>query len=270
MGIGSNWAVEVQEEKEKKAWIRKELNNPDADESTEGWEELETAYEQRDFDDFSDNYDDYLAEIAFEDYLDEVEYANFLKSISSSYSKVFDEKIASIKKIMDLSIDEKTDKDLLIMLYGHTISAIEGYIYTTFFNTVMQSDGLLRKLVETDPSLKDKTIKLTDFFIENQPADAVVKSTITEYLKEIIYHKIKKIKPMYKSVLDIDFGDVGWLFKAVKIRHDCVHRAGYTQDGIEIKVEKDQLKELIKNCEDFVLKLGEDLAMEIKLNPDLF
>lgn len=270
MGIGSSWAVEVQEKKAKKAWIRKELNNPDADESTEGWEELETAYEEREFDEISDNEENTLAEKAFEDYLADVEYAEYLNSISSSYSKVFDEKITSIKKIISLNIDEKTDKDLLIMLYGHTISAIEGYIYTTFFNTVMQSDELLKKLVGTDTVLMKKSIKLTDFFAENQPMDDVVKSTITKHLKDIVYHNIDRVIPMYKDVLSIDFGNVGWLGKAVKIRHDCAHRAGYTQDGIEIKVEKDQLKELIKNCEDFVLKLGEDLAIEIKLNPDLF
>jgi hypothetical protein len=260
MGIGSNWAVEVAEEKAKEEWIMKRLKTSYSDDTSEEYEKLAIAYEERDFDEIADNYDNSLAEMAFEDYLAEVEYAEYLKSISSSHSQVFDEKIASIEKIMTLTIDEKIDKDLLIMLYGHTISTIEGYIYATFFNNVIQSDELLKKLVETDKVLIKRTIKLTDFFIKNQPADDVVKSTITKHLKDIVYHKIDRIQVMYKDVLGIDFGNVEWLFKAVSIRHDCVHRAGYSQDGKETKIKKEQLTALIRNCRNFVFKVNENLA----------
>ena len=148
--------------------IRKQSKNPDLDDCPEEYKKLEKAYdEQRDFDEIDEiSYNDEisLAEIAWEDYLAEVEYAEYLKGINSSYSNVFDEKIASIENIMTLRIvDEKIYKDLLIMLYGHTIAAIEGYIYATFFNTVIQSEEFLKKLVETDPGLQKQTIKVTAF-----------------------------------------------------------------------------------------------------------
>jgi len=50
MGIGSNWAVEVAEEKYREAkeeWIREMLNDPNADEDTAGWDELSDAYDER-------------------------------------------------------------------------------------------------------------------------------------------------------------------------------------------------------------------------------
>lgn len=47
MGIGSNSAVEIAEEEYNEAkseWIQKELNDPDADEYTDGWFELSERY----------------------------------------------------------------------------------------------------------------------------------------------------------------------------------------------------------------------------------
>ena len=58
MGIGSNWAVEIAEEEYNEAkseWIQKELNDPDADEYTDGWFELSERYDEE-----ANNYSDYL------------------------------------------------------------------------------------------------------------------------------------------------------------------------------------------------------------------
>jgi plasmid replication initiation protein len=44
------------------------------------------------------------------------------------------------------------------------------------------------------------------------------------YLKDLTFHRLKKIKEMYKQVLDIDFENIGWFFKAIDVRHHCVHR----------------------------------------------
>jgi hypothetical protein len=49
MGTGSDWAIEIQEEKYreiKDEWIRKKLGNPDADENTAGWADLEIEYDE--------------------------------------------------------------------------------------------------------------------------------------------------------------------------------------------------------------------------------
>lgn len=64
---------------------------------------------------------------------------------------------------------------------------------------------------------------------------------------------------MYHSVLDIDFGDVGWLFKAVLIRHDCVHRNGFDKDGGQTKIDTETIIELIQNCTRLVSIIEEEI-----------
>jgi hypothetical protein len=59
---------------------------------------------------------------------------------------------------------------------------------------------------------------------------------------------MRKIKPMYSEVLSFDFGDISWLFRAVRVRHDCVHRAGYDKEGTPVTVSVESIKELVNNC----------------------
>jgi hypothetical protein len=67
------------------------------------------------------------------------------------------------------------------------------------------------------------------------------------------------VKPMYASVLDIDFGDIGWLFKAVLIRHDCVHRNGVSKEGVPTGVDEPTIVELIKNCSSLVAEIDQQV-----------
>ena len=65
---------------------------------------------------------------------------------------------------------------------------------------------------------------------------------------------------MYKDVLDIDFGDdIRWLFDAVILRHDCVHRAGYDKDGNEVELDKEKVALLINKCKQLVENIEAEL-----------
>ncbi len=68
----------------------------------------------------------------------------------------------------------------------------------------------------------------------------------------MIFHKIDKVNLLYSSVLDIDLGDVKWLYKAVELRHHCVHRAGYDKDGNEVDINVSDIEALIALCNKLV------------------
>jgi len=59
---------------------------------------------------------------------------------------------------------------------------------------------------------------------------------------------MRKVKPMYADVLGYEFGDIAWLFKAVLLRHDCVHRAGYDKEGNPVSVSVESVNELVAQC----------------------
>ena len=60
----------------------------------------------------------------------------------------------------------------------------------------------------------------------------VLGENVKEYLVELLWHNLPKLKPMFKSTFEIEFpSSIGLLVKATHKRHDLVHRAGKTKDG---------------------------------------
>lgn len=167
---------------------------------------------------------------------------------SKSQYGVLQNHLKSVRTLLDADVPEETLFSLWVMLHGHVVSAVEGYLAGTFIHKVTNSEELIRKLVETDPEFSKRTFTLKEIF-EKQ---SNLKLTVATYLKDLIFHDLKKVKPMFKDVLGHDFGNISWLFKDVVKRHDCVHRAGYNKDGVAIDVSKETLLLLLDNVHDLV------------------
>lgn len=142
------------------------------------------------------------------------------------------------------------------MLFAQAVTAIETYLSSSFVSAVMASDALLRKLLETDPELAKRQFSLKEIFTQWDG----LKLLVAKYLKDLIFHDIKKIKPMYASVLNIDFGDVPWLFKAVLVRHDCVHRSGFDKEGNQHIILSEEIEEVVKQCTRLVARIEQSLT----------
>ncbi|MFA7318225.1 MAG: hypothetical protein WC029_11805 [Sulfuricella sp.] len=141
------------------------------------------------------------------------------------------------------------------MLFAQVVTAMEAYLSSSFISTVVNDEALIRRLVETDPELAKRQFSLREIFTQWEE----LKHLVARHLKDLIFHELKKIKPMYLAVLDIDFGDVAWLFKAVIVRHDCVHRNGFDKAGNQQQIESDAIIELVKQCTHLVAEIEEQL-----------
>lgn len=177
---------------------------------------------------------------------------------SSNQLKIFNDHLASIENLLDIKLDQKTEFNLLVMLHVHVIAAVEGYISSAFIHKVTNSDDLTIKLIKSDPELGKKNFSLKDIYLQHEKLKLIVAS----YLKSLIFHDMKKIKPMYKSVLDFEFGDIAWLFKAILLRHDCAHRAGYDKDENKIEITREDIKELISKCKVLVNEIDQSINKE--------
>lgn len=170
---------------------------------------------------------------------------------------IFQNQIKSVEKLLNIEVDEETYFSLLVMLHGHVVAAIEAYLASTFIHKVTNSEKLTKKLVETDPTFSKMKFTLKEIF-EKQES---LKITVATYLKDIIFHDLKKIKPMYKDVLEYEFGDISWLFQAVVVRHHCVHRAGFDKDGNRIELTINSVKELVENANQLISGIEEKVSV---------
>lgn len=168
----------------------------------------------------------------------------YAENENKSHHKLLREQLESVDIMLELKIPEQAMFSFLVMVHAHIVSAIEGYLAGVFIHHVCNSDELTRKLVETDPEFGNRKFTLKEIYQEND----ALKVTVATYLKNLIFHDIKKIRIMYLTVLGHKFEDLSWLFKAVLLRHDCVHRAGYNKEGQKIDISVPSIHALLQSA----------------------
>ncbi|UKA09163.1 hypothetical protein [Photobacterium damselae] len=164
---------------------------------------------------------------------------------------IFMNQINSSEILLKIEVSKDVEFNLLVMIHGHVVSAVERYLASVCINRIVESPDLMRKLLESDKELGNIKFTLKSLFSEYEN----IENTIANYLKKLIFHKIDKVKPMYKSIFDIDFGNIQWLFLSVNIRHDCVHRGGYTKEGNKVNLTRDKILALINNSRGLIEKI---------------
>lgn len=84
-------------------------------------------------------------------------------------------------------------------------------------------------------------MKAKSFTLPEIVADPdLINREVKAYLKGLIYHRLDQVTRIYQIALDVDVWPSSVvkteLFKAVRYRHDCVHRNGYTPDGVQLDI----------------------------------
>lgn len=190
------------------------------------------------------------------DLRDEVDEGDVVAEVESTrqldiYRKVTSDIIALLRS----NSNDQVRATLNNMLFAQVVTAVETYLSSTFIATVVNDESLIRKLVESDPELAKRQFSLREIFTQWEQ----LKLLVARYLKDLIFHDLKKIKPMYAAVLDIDFGDVSWLFKAILIRHDCVHRSGFDKEGNQNLIDDESIIRLVKQATALVSAIEEQM-----------
>ena len=177
-------------------WIEDNYGEDAGEEGSDTWKEAVRSYEAH----------------CEEEQARELNWQEGLAWIISSESKTtFDSQLKSVEKLLELDTDEETRFSLLVMLHGHVVAAVEAYLAATFIRKVTRSEELTKKLVETDPTFAKMKFTLKTIYEEHK----TLKIRVASYLRDLIFHKLEKVMPMYKDVLGHDFGDISWLFRAV-------------------------------------------------------
>ena len=192
-----------------------------------------------------------------------MEFGYFFGAIAgnTNYFDHFKENINQIKLLNSLKLDDIDQKEMLNkLLFVNCITAMETYLSDAFINTVIKDETFIRSLLENDPEFKKRKFELSDIFsrFEN------LYSEVSDYLSKIIYHNVTKIKPMYESVLSINFpDDLSEIMRAIRTRHDFVHRGGKTIDGDIIKLTDQDIENLLERVEKFIEHIETQLAKKI-------
>lgn len=204
-----------------------ELYSDDLDEDTE-----------MEVEDIEDDY--------FEDYSEIVE-------SNSSFFDTFYTQMEANKRLFEISVltsDMKTTLDKL--LFANIITCLETYLSDALINTVLNNENYLKRFVENFKDYKVSSLKLCDIFKKMES----LKKQVKEDLFALMYHNLPKIKPIYKTTLNIDFpNNIDDVMKKIYVRHHLVHRNGKDQNGNQIIITKEELNQTYDLILNFVKEI---------------
>lgn len=167
--------------------------------------------------------------------------------------QLYDVTHTDIDKLLDASasLPNEVKPMLYKLLYANAITMMETYLGDTLKREVLKDEASMRSFVENYKPFKEIEIRLSDLFFKRD----ALPQYICETLSSILFHDLRKIKPIYKDVLNIDIDDVRDLYRAVFVRHDIVHRNGFDKEGKEHVITKEDVQQF----QDKVQKLIEQV-----------
>jgi hypothetical protein len=147
------------------------------------------------------------------------------------------------------------------MVFSHQVTALEAYLSDTLMNEVMADKAAMKRMIDEDDDLAKEKFTLAE--ISKDPR--LVERKVREHLRVILYHNLAKVDVLYDIALGVRIlnlaSDKPSLFKAVMLRHDCVHRNGFDKDGNELKVFT---KAFVQGTADLIRVLVENIERAVR------
>ncbi len=158
----------------------------------------------------------------------------------------------SISEVRE-TLNKNPSKIVVKLCYIQLITALEAYLGDTLKSLVLQNDSRISNLIQRDSELSREKISLHKAFVN----PGYPKKRVREYLSGLLYHNLKKVIKIYSIALGVDIRypceDCGHsLLKAVELRHDLIHRNGFTVAGEKIAISIGDIEALALHVDTWV------------------
>ena len=189
---------------------------------------------------------------------DEFDYDFEFEAITENndYSENFYDEITNLESLLTLDVPTTELKNILYrQIFISIIGTIETYLSNAFINRTFDSKDYLKNFISSHPEFKNQKFEIRDIFNKYDEIENIARKVMLD----TIYHNLPTVRNMYKDTFNIDFPNFSEIYQAVLVRHDLVHRNGFTKDGQQVLISKDIINQLINEVKGFVRKLVTEL-----------
>lgn len=131
------------------------------------------------------------------------------------------------------------------LYFSNVISLMEKYLSDLFLYEVTAKEDVF-KLMTTANKFKTQKYAVAEVF------NGDVKIKVINSVKNLVWHRLNDIDPLYKHTFNIRMHIHTGLTDKLALRHDLVHRNGYTLDGQAVIISNEALNECISTVADFI------------------
>lgn len=231
-------------------WIREKLSDANLDEESEEWQELASKYS---------DYQDHLR--------DEAEWEAELKWLkennSSNIHRFFVDELNALKIMAETNLDNSTKMAFMLhsnivvkMSYAYAVTLLESFLGDTLKALITEREVFLHNAIRDVEEISKARYSIAQL----SEIDLSICSLALKHTTEILFHNIPKVKKVYEQVLGVKLQiDISKVSKITSLRHDIVHRNGYTKDGKPINLTVQDFYQAIEDVKDFASSLQQQI-----------
>lgn len=139
-----------------------------------------------------------------------------------------------MKLLLNTSVPIEHDEQLLNrVVFAQTITAIETFLSDIVIHLVKDDIEVQKRIYEKHPVLSKRKFTAVEVLEDH----LLLEKQMLKYFREdVSFHNFPKVNQLFKYALNkeifVDDNIRSLMMKAMKLRHDCVHRNGKTLEGI--------------------------------------
>jgi hypothetical protein len=162
------------------------------------------------------------------------------------------DRLTEIKSLEFVGDEFDFSRDRLLirnLAFGAAITALESFLWETMVYWVENDENVVRRIITTHPAFKDQLIKLSTIFEKQDD----LRTDILGFMQGVVWHNWDKVSTLYKYGLGLERLNLDKFTPAVLIRHDIVHRSGFTRTGEKVEVSTHEIRELCSEISVFAM-----------------
>lgn len=234
-------------------WIRERLSDDELDEDSEEWQQLASEYS---------NYQNHLLEL-----LEEAEWEAELKWLkengSSNIHKFFVDELDALKTMAENNLDNSSIMAFMLhtnivvkMSYAYAVTLLESFLGDTLKALITEREDFLHNAIRNVEEISKAKYSLAQLAV----TDLSICNLALKHATKILFHNIPKVKKVYEQVLDVKLQlDISKVSKITSLRHDIVHRNGYSKEKEPINLNAQDLYQAIEDIKEFTSALQKQI-----------
>lgn len=227
-------------------WIRERLSDQSLEEDSDEWQDLANQYY---------DYQEHLAEEA--EWQAELQW---LKSTdSSTLHKLLVSELDELKFLVESNIGNSREMEFMLhsnmivkMSYSYAVTLMESFLGDTLKALISEREDFLQNAIRNVEEISKAKYSIAQL----SEAELNVCSLALKHTTEILFHNMPKVKRVYEQVLGVKLKlDISKVSEITSLRHDIVHRNGYTKDQTPIDLTVKDFYQAIEDIKEFSTSL---------------
>lgn len=138
----------------------------------------------------------------------------------------------------------------LKLFYANLVTIMESYLSDIFIETVSTNLNLMEKLTKSN-KYKNQNVNLYTALTND------MKRYIIGLIKQIVFHNLSNIRPLFREVLDIGVTNEQEILDLIEKRHHIIHRNGFDKSNNPVQIREEDIETTINFLTNYIERIDQ-------------